>query len=316
VRFSERLKTFLTNQVWLIGLGFGIGLFLGHPMLFLDSSSVVKAITGETLKYASLQQFSTSEVANLSVVWRYITYLIPFAMYPLLWLVPYCAILYLVFRRSLYSLSVPILIFSVLYLYFMGKGYLAPYYARITMLLFPGFCVLVGIVFSDLQLRLGNKWRLAVLLTVALLLVVGPSVLFDIAYDRAMQQKDAREVVREDLKKLIGDGPAKIGILRVGAYFYTAMPAVKPLNSERVTIQLQDAEQDADFLLLGLARQLRPEQINAIVRQVEAQGKFTYAKAYGVPVKSFGCEWRLTVFPLDMTYTFPTILLFRARIPT
>jgi hypothetical protein len=159
----------------------------------------------------------------------------------------------------------------------MGKGYLAPYYARITMLLFPGFCVLVGMVFSDLQLRLGNKRRLAVLLIVVLLLMVGPSILFDVAYDHAMQQKDAREVVREDLKNLIGDGPAKIGILRVGAYFYTAMPAAKPLNSERVTIQLQDPGQDADFLLVGFASQLSSAQINANVRQVEAHGKFEYA---------------------------------------
>jgi hypothetical protein len=314
VRFWERVKTFATNQVWLIALGFGIGLFLGHPMLFLDSSSVVKAITGETLKYATLQQFSPGQLANLSVVWRYITYLIPFAMYPLLWLVPYCAILYLVFRRRLYSLSVPILIFSLLYLYFMGKGYLAPYYARITMLLFPGFCVLVGMVFSDLQLRLGNKRRLAVLLIVVLLLMVGPSILFDVAYDHAMQQKDAREVVREDLKNLIGEGPAKIGILRVGAYFYIAMPAAKPLESEKVTIQLQDSGQDADFLLVGFAGQVSSAQINVTVRRIEAHGRFEYAKSYCVPVSIFGHEFRLTDFPLDMTYTFPTLLLFRAKL--
>ena len=313
LRFSERAKAFLTNQVWLIGFGFGVGLFLGHPMLFLDSSSVVKSITGETLKYASLQQFSPNEVANLSVVWRYITYLIPFAMYPLLWLVPYCAILYLLFRRSLYGLCVPILIFSFLYLYFMGKGYLAPYFARITMLLFPGLCVLVGIALSDLQLRLGNKRRLVVLLTVALLLIVGPSVLFDVAYGRAMQQEDARQVLREDLRNLIGDRPAKIGILRVGAYFYTAMPAARPLNSERVTIQLQDPGQEADFLLVGFARQITSAQINATVRQIEAHGKFEYAKSYRVPVRVFGHEFRLMHFPLDMTYTFPTLLLFRAK---
>jgi hypothetical protein len=314
VRFSERVKPFVTNQVWLIGFGFGIGLFLGHPMLFLDSASIVKAVTGETLKYASLQQFSTSEVANLSVVWRYITYVIPFAMYPLLWLVPYCVILYLLFKRSLYSLSVPILIFSFLYLYFMGKGYLAPYFARITMLLFPGLCVLVGIAFSDLQLRLENKRRLAVLLTVVLLLIVGPSVLFDVAYDRAMQQQDARQVLRTDLQNLIGDRPAKIGILRVGAYFYTAMPAAKPLNSESVTIQLQGPGEDADFLLVGFARQITSAQINATVRQIEAHGKFEYAKSYRVPVRIFGHEFILPNLPLDMTYTFPTLLLFRATL--
>src|SRR5262249_25366218 len=158
-----------------------------------------------------------------TVLWRYVTYVIPFAMYPIMWLVPYCAILYLLFRRSLYSLSIPILIFSLLYLYFMGKGYLAPYFARITMLLFPGLCVLAGIAFRDLQLRLRNKGRMAVLLTCGLLLVFVPSLGFDIAYGQAMQQKDVRQIVREDLQNLIGDGPAKIGILRVGAYFYTAM---------------------------------------------------------------------------------------------
>ncbi len=315
LRFSERVKTFLTNQVWLIGLGFGIGLFVGHPMLFLDSSSVVKAITGETLKYATLHEFSASQLLNLTVPWRYLTYVIPFAMYPLLWLVAYCAILYLLFKRRLYSVSVPILIFSFLYLYFMGKGYLAPYYARITMLLFPGLCVLVGIALNDLQLRLGNKRRLAVLLTVALLLMAGASVLFDAAYGRAMQQKDARQVVREDLQNLIGDRPAKIGVLRVGAYFYTAMPAAKPLNSERVVVQLQDPGRDADFFLVGFPRQVSPAVVNATVRQIEAHGKFEYAKSYRVPVSIFGHEFRLTNFPLDMTYTFPTLLLFRAKLP-
>src|SRR4029077_18758403 len=189
LRFSVRAKNFFASQVWLIGLAFIIGLFLGHPMLFLDTSSVTKAITNETLKYASLQQFSRGQLVNLSVVWRYVTYLIPFAMYPVLWLVPYCAILYLLFRRGLYSLSVPILIFSFVYLYFMGKGYFGPYFARITLLLFPGLCVLVGIAFSDLQLRLGNKRILAVVLAGALLLVVASSVAFDVAYGRAMQKK-------------------------------------------------------------------------------------------------------------------------------
>ena len=68
VRLSERVKDFVSNQVWLIGLGVGIGLFLGHPMLFLDTSTVMKAITASTLKYASLHEFSRSQLANLSVV--------------------------------------------------------------------------------------------------------------------------------------------------------------------------------------------------------------------------------------------------------
>jgi hypothetical protein len=315
-RFWDRAKKFVSRQAWLIGLGFGVGLFLGHPMLFLHSSSVIKAITGETLKYASLQQFSMGQVINLSVVWGYITYLIPFAMYPLLWLVPYCAILYLVFKRSLYTVSIPILIFSLLYLYFMGKGYPGPYVARVAMLLFPGFCVLVGIVCADLQSRLRNKQLFGAVLTGAILFVLGPSVVFDIAYVRAMQQKDARQVLREDLEKAIGDARATVGVWHYGPYFYTAMPATKPLSSQKITVQLQDSPgQNADFFLVGFPREIEPAQIRATVQQVEAQGKFEYARSYRVPVKIFGYEFGLARFPLDMTYPFPTLLLFRAKAP-
>jgi hypothetical protein len=313
VELLERAKNFAAGQLWLIALGFGIGLLLGHPMLFFDTSNVTKAITGETLKYASLHEFSRSQLVNLSVLWRYVTYLIPFAMYPLLWLVPYCAILYLVFRRSLFSLTVPILIFSLLYLYLMGKGYLGPYFARITMLLFPGFCILIGIACSDLHLRLRNNRILAVVLTGALLIIVGSSVVFDVAYDRAMQQKDARQAVREDLQNFIDDRPGTIGIARVGAYFYTVTPATEPLKREKVIVQLQDAGQDADFFLLGLPRQTDPVNLKPLIRAVEAPGKFKYEKSYRVPVNILGHEFSLEHFPPDMTYPFPTILLFRSR---
>ncbi len=198
----------------------------------------------------------------------------------------------------------------------MGKGYLAPYFGRITMLLMPGFCVLVGIAWSDLQLQVRNHRRLAVVSTVALLLIVVPSLIFDLAYGRAMQQNDAREIVRKDLQNAIGERPTRIGILHVGPDFYTAMPAAKPLNNEKVTVQLQDPGENADFLLVGFPTEAAPALINATVRQVETQGKFKYAKTYRVPVRIFGHEFSLTHFPPDMTYSFPTILLFRARTST
>jgi hypothetical protein len=198
----------------------------------------------------------------------------------------------------------------------MGKAYLGPYFARVTMLLFPGFCVLLGIVWADLHLRLRNNRALAVVLTGAFILVLGLSVVFDMAYGRAMQQKDVREVLREDLQKLIGEAPATIGILHYGPYFYTVMPAAKPLNSDKVAVQLQDPGQDADFFLVGFPSQISSAQINATVKHVEAQGKFNYEKSYRVPVKIFGHEFNLSRFPQDMTYPFPTILLFRSRVST
>lgn len=312
-RLWERGKALVAGPVWLIALGFLIGLFLGHPMLFLDPSSVTKAITGETLKYASLREFSAARLVNLSVVWEYITYLIPFAMYPLLWLVPYCAILYLVFRRSLFSQSLPLLIFSLLYLYFMAKGYLGPYFARSTMLLFPGFCVLAGIACSDLLSRFGKKRPVTLVLAGVLLLLIGSSVLFDIAYVRAMRHKDARLVLRKDLQTLIGKMPATIGVSPFGPNFYTAMPAAAPLKSDKVTVQVQEPRQKADFFLVGFPRQIRFWIRYAIIKSTEAQGIFKYDKSYNVPVGIFGQQFNLARFPQDMTYPFPTILLFRAK---
>lgn len=314
-RFCERAKAFIVGPVWLIALGFLIGLFLGHPMLFLNPSSVINAITSETLKYASLQEFSASRLANVSVVWQYLTYLIPYAMYPLLWVIFYCLILYLVFRSSLYSRSLPLLIFSLLYLYFMGKGYLGPFFARATMLLFPGFCILAGLACNDLLSRFKNKPTVTLVLAGALLLVLGPSVLFDVAYSRAMRHKDARLVLRTDLEKLIANAPATIGISPFGPYFYIVMPAAATLKSEKVMVQLQEPTQRADFFLVGFPRQPEPAQINAIIRAVEAQAVFKYEKSYNVPVGIFGQQFNLARFPQDMIYPFPMILLFRAKLP-
>ncbi len=315
IRLWERTKAFVAGSVWLIALGFLIGLFLGHPMLFLNPLSVIKTITSETLKYASLQEFSTSQLVNLSVVWKYITYLIPFAMYPLLWPVPYCAILYLVFRRSLYSLFLPLLIFSLLYLYFMGKGYLAPFFARATMLLFPGFCVLAGMAWSDLSSGFEKKRTVTLVSAAVLLLVVGPSVLFDIAYARAMRHEDARLVLRKDLQKLIDNAPATIGISRFGPYFHTVMPAATPLKSDKVVVQLQEPWQTADFFLVGFPRPIEPTLLSATIRAIEAHGVFKYEKSYNVTVEIFGQRFDLARFPHDMTYPFPMILFFTAKIP-
>jgi hypothetical protein len=311
--FSQRARRLLVRNIWLLGLGFGIGLFLGHPMLFFAPSEVTKAITGETLRYASLREFSWSHLLDLSNPWRYVTYVIPFAMYPVLWVLPYTAILYLLFRPRLYTLSAPLLIFSFLYSYLMGKGYFAAYFARIAMLLVPGFCVLLAIAVYDLQQRLLNTRTLTAVLTGVLLLAGAPSVAFDIAYVRAMQRTDARDAARQYLRRSIGNASATIGVLRMATYFYTAMPVARLFGSDKVVVRLQDAGQDADFLLAGFPTEVTQAEIDRTIRMIEAQGKFRYAKTYRVPVRIFGHRFTLTQFPQDMTYPFPTILVFQAR---
>ena len=146
-----------------------------------------------------------------------------------------------------------------------------------------------------------------------MLVVLALSAVFDMAYGRAMQQTDVRQLVRQDLQERVGKAPATIGVSPFGPYFYTVMPAAKPLISDKVMVLLQSPAQDADFFLIGLPTDVEPAETNAIVGQVEVAGKFSYDKSYNVPVMIFGREFRLLRFPRDMTYPFPTILLFRAR---
>ena len=312
-RLWHALRYLLSGPVRLIALGFVCGLFVGHPMLFLDTRTVIATLSGDTLIWARRNEFALTRLLDLSEPWKYLSYLIPYGMYPLLWIVPYSAIIYLAFRRSLHAFTFPILIFSLLYLYPMAKAYVGAYWARAVMPLFPGFCVLIGLACSDLLLLLRKQRIGTVALTVALLLFIAPTVVFDLAYDRAMQQKDARSALSEDLQRLIGESSTTIGISRFGPYFYTVMPAAVPLKSEKVKVQEQDPSQKADFFLVGFTGAIEPRLFSAIITIVERQGVFRYEKSYNVRPTIFGRKLQLARFPQDMTYPFPTILLFRGK---
>jgi dolichyl-phosphate-mannose-protein mannosyltransferase len=311
------LRYLLSGPIWLIALGFACGLFVGYPMLFLDTSSVIATVSSYTVKWMPKEEFALTRLFDLSTLWKYLSNLIPYGMYPLLWMMCYCALIYLVFRRGFYSITFAILAFSLLYLYPMAKGYVGPYWARAAMPLFPGFCILASVALNDLWVLL-KKHRAGVffLITIPLILAF-PSMVFDAAYVRAMRQRDSRSTLRQDLQKLIGTNSVTIGIFSgLGSYFYTAMPAAEPLKSEKVIVQLQDSGQQADFLLIGFGRPIDPGLLNLTIKNVEAPGRFRYEKSYSVRPKIFGKELSLTRFPADMTYPFPTILLFRAGTAT
>jgi dolichyl-phosphate-mannose-protein mannosyltransferase len=311
-RVWQSLKYLLAGPIWLLAFGFGCGLFAGHPMLFLDTPSVIAAVQQNTLKWVPSSEFSPAQLLDLSMLWRYLSYVIPYGMYPLLWVICYSASIYLIFRPKLYHISFPILTFSLLYLYPMAKGYVGPYWARAAMPLFPGFCILIGVALNDLETLL-RRYRGALLfLLTAQLLLIFPSIAFDAAYVQAMRHRDSRLILREDLQKLIGDGSATVGIFpRLGGYFYTAMPAAEPLRNEKVVVQLQELDQEADFLLIGFGGPINLNRLDLTVNKVEAQGRFRYDKSYSIRPRIFRKELRLAGFPQDMTYPFPTILLFR-----
>ena len=308
-RFGTSLMYLLSGPLWLLSAGFVFGLFVGEPMLFLNFRSVVHEISFEMSHYAPA---GARNPFDLKPLWRYTSILIPYATYPLLWLLIYISTVYVILRRCLWPTVVPLCLFAALYTYAMAKGYLAAY-ARLTMLLMPVFCMFVGLAFGGILPKLMKRPLLCRLVIILMLLLLLPSVLFDWAYGRAMSQRDVRELLRNDVRELIKDRPATtIAVSEGGYYFYTAMPAVFPLKSGNVAVQLESAATTpADFFVVGFERPLAENSRDATIRRIESAEKYRFVEMRSRAPSIFGKSFDLSKFPPDMTYPFPTIFVFR-----
>jgi hypothetical protein len=308
-RIAKSIAYLLSGPLWLLAGGFVLGVFAGEPMLFFDFKSVVDAVSFEISHYTPA---GARNPFDLAPVWRYFSVLIPYATYPVLWLVIYLSTLYVILRRPLWPVVVPLCIFIALYTYSMAKGYLDAF-ARLVMVLLPVFCIFAGLAFGDIVPKLLKRPLVFSLVTILTLLLTIPSIVFDVAYDRAMQRRDVRELLRHDMRELVNDrSSTAIAVDQGGCSFYTAMPAVRPLKSNNVAVQLQNSvTAPADFFVMGFERPLAENLRNSTTHRVEAGGVFRFVKAYSRAPTVFGKALDLSNFPPDMTYPFPTILLFR-----
>jgi hypothetical protein len=169
------------------------------------------------------------------------------------------------------------------------------------------------LAFEDILPKLLKRRLLFALVTTLIALLVIPTILFDFAYGRAMRRRDVREIVRADMRQLIEDRSwTSIAVSESGCYFYTAMPAVFPLKSGNVAVRLQSSfTEPADFFVMGFERPLAENSRESAIREVESGKAFRFMKAYSRAPSVFGKRLDLSNFPPDMTYPFPTILLFR-----
>jgi hypothetical protein len=306
-RFGKSAAFLLSGPLWLLAGGFVVGLFVGEPMLFLDFRAVVHAILYETFNYVPP---GAGKLFDLEPIWKYFSVLIPYATYPILWLVIYLSTLYVILRRSLWHTVIPLCLFAILYTYPMAKGYIVVF-ARQVMLLLPVCCIFVGFASERVFTKAPNSLLRAGFATLLALLIL-PTLVFDWAYGQAMQERDVRDLLRQDLAELVKtQSPITIGVSDSGAYFYTVMPGAFPLNSDHVAVRLQHSfSTPADFFVMGFERPLAENWRNYAIRQVESGGAFSFMKAYSHVPTVLGMRLDLSSFPPDMTYPFPTILLF------
>jgi hypothetical protein len=283
-------------------------------MLFLDFRSVVNAILFEASQYSPP---GARNPFDLAPIWKYIFVLIPYATYPVLWLLIYVSTIYVILRLSLWSTVIPLGVFATLYTYSMAKGYV-DHFARLTMLFIPVLCIFVGLAWGEIFAKTVKRPFMLGFVIILLVLLIFPSISFDLAYDQAMKGRDVRDQLRNDIRELItGRSATTIAVSEhggYGGYFYTAMPAVVPLKSKsnKVAVQLESSlGTPADFLVMGFERPLADNSRDSTIRKVETGGTFRFMKAYSRAPTIFGKRFDLSKFPSDMTYPFPTILLFR-----
>jgi hypothetical protein len=309
-RFGNSISYLLSGPLWFLGSGFVLGLFAGEPMLIFDSRAVVHAILSEASTYAPVGRRNPFD---LTPIWKYISVLIPYGTYPALWLLIYVSAVYVILRPSLWPAVVPLCGFAILYTYSMAKGYLDAF-ARLTMLLMPVLCILVGLACGEIFPKIVKRPLALRLVIITLLLLILPTIVFDCAYGRAMKRRDVRDLLCNDMRSLIKDrSTTTIAVSERGAYFYTATPAVLPLEgkSNNVAVQLESSVvTPADFLVIGFEKPLPEDLRDSTIRKVESGGSFRFTKAYSRAPTVFGRTLNLSTFPVDMTYPFPTILLF------
>jgi Dolichyl-phosphate-mannose-protein mannosyltransferase len=307
-RLRKAIGDLLTGPLWLLLAGFVIGVFLGEPMLFLDFRRVVHEVSFQTSHYSPP---GARNPFDLAPIWTYFSVLVPYATYPLLWVVIYFSALYVILCRRFRHIGIPLCLFVAFYSYPMAKSYIN-IFARQVMILLPVFCIFAGLAFEDMLPKLLKRRFMFALVMILIVLLVIPTILFDFAYDRAMQRGDVREMLCGDMRELIKDRSTTTIAVSGGGYFYTAMPAVFPLKSNNVAVQLQKSfTAPADFFVMGFERPLAENWRDFWIRQVESGGAFRFMKAYSRAPTILGKRLDLSNFPPDMTYPFPTILLFR-----
>jgi hypothetical protein len=310
-RLRKAIGDLLSGPLWLLMAGFAIGSFLGEPMLFLDFRRVVHEIAFQMSHYGNAPPGARNPF-DLAPIWAYFSVLIPYATYPLLWVVIYFSAVYVILRRSFHYIVVPLCLFVALYSYPMAKSY-STNFARQVMILLPVFCIFAGLAFGDILSKLLKRRFLFALVMIVIGLLLIPTIAFDFAYDRAMRRQDVREVLRGDMREVIKDrSSTSIAVSEVGCYFYTAMPAVFPLKSNNVAVQLESSlTPPADFFVMGFERPLTENSRISTISEVERGGAFRFMKEYSCPPTILGKSLDLSDFPPDMTYPFPTIFLFR-----
>ncbi|MFN8369830.1 MAG: hypothetical protein U0T83_04290, partial [Bacteriovoracaceae bacterium] len=297
------------KKIYLMLGAFLLGFFIIDPFLFLKFKKA-KAALELMATYTAKDEFSIINLLNLSRVWVYISHLIPFGTLPFLWIMLYFSFIYLIFRKKLYSISLPFILFALFYIYPMAKGYAFPDFIRATLPLFPVLAILTAIALGDLFTRIQkNSFQWIFVLMVFLITV--PTVIYDWAYVSAMSRDDSRIQLYKFFNEHSDvNNPTRIGLYYADGYNYFMInPTLDALGGK---IKYSN-HNNAQYLVFYASATSDFQLAQQRVEELQKSGQFELVKIFENPIQFYNHSFKTDNYPHDLLYPFPKLYLMKNK---
>ena len=317
---QKRLIPFI-KKASTVGFFWIFGFFIVDPFLFLKFNSATHALT-EQASYANSNQFGTvASLLDMSKPWGYLKWIIPYGLFPFLWVLIYGAMIYLCFAKKWWKWSLALFIPMFVNFIAMAKGYPGPEFVRAIIFLFPFFAIICGLAIDDFSERWrSHPWIYPSALTL-ISLIIGSTLIFDWSYVYAMNEaNDSRIALYNYLSHELGQRKnVPVGMSNNSApNYFISGPTLEVLKTAgTISLQTQDPEAylsgriEPEYIVLGgltgNPRSIRDEVVN-----FEKTRRYALVKVFEPVPEVFGWKFDYNDIPEDMRYPFPKIYLLKA----
>ncbi len=312
-------STLLNWRVFMMGCITLFAFFLGCPFLFLDYDAAHPFIESQR-NATDHEQFYLANLLDLSKPWLYIRHALPIGLF-LLVIPAYASMVYMLFRRKYYGVSLPVLAFSALYVYYATKGY-GLYAIRALLYLFPIFALFSGIMLMEVSQRWRARAAARTLIWLSLGAIFVPSFFYTAAYIKRMADRnhDPYVQVHRHFQNIPLGEPLRVGFVgwEWDRYHVPNFGDILNATHHEVTvtgskINYLDPGHTVDYLLLFNFDSTMHERVDATLREWHESTLYRYVTTFAMPLHLGPLQFNYDMAPTDFRYPFPVIYLFAKR---
>jgi hypothetical protein len=249
-RFSFSNWSGFIKKILLLCISFICGFIIADHYLIFDFETARPALEFQK-SFASYDEFSSiSQFLSTRRLWVYLENAIPFGASYFLWVIFYFSFIYCLFLRKYYKKTIPIILFSLAYLFIITKIYYFMYErpsVRAIILLFPLFAITSGISLFELYKKINKSKVIKYLVNIIVLAIIVSAIVVDVAYLKLVgEENDINLKIYNYFSNLENANPLQVGYAKTGRdYIITTLYL---LDKER-KITLLDKKAQLDTAL-------------------------------------------------------------------